>query len=100
MSLAAPVVSSASEPLSRREPPVPFLDLKAQYATLRVEILEALHEIAESTAYVLGPKVIAFEEAFAAFVGAKHCVGVNSGTSALHLALIAAGVRPGEDRKS
>ena len=41
--------------------------------------------------------MIAFEEAFAAFVGAKHCVGVNSGTSALHLALIAAGVRPGDE---
>src|SRR5271166_1718914 len=97
MSLAAPVVSSSSEPLTRREASVPFLDLKAQYASIREEILDALHEVAESTAYVLGPKVIAFEEAFAAFVGAKHCVGVNSGTSALHLALIAAGVRPGDE---
>ena len=60
-------------------------------------MLEALQEVAESTAYVLGPKVAAFEEAFAAYVGAKHCVGVNSGTSALHLALICAGVGPGDE---
>jgi len=53
--------------------------------------------VADSTTYILGPKVAAFEEAFASHVGAQHCVGVNSGTSALHLALIVAGVRPGDE---
>jgi dTDP-4-amino-4,6-dideoxygalactose transaminase len=71
---------------------VPFLDLKAQYAPLRAEILEALTAVADSGGYVLGPRVKDFEEQFAADAGAKHCVGVNTGTSALHLALICAGV--------
>jgi dTDP-4-amino-4,6-dideoxygalactose transaminase len=80
-----------------KEPPVPFLDLSAQYATIRDEVLEALREVAESASYVLGPRVAEFEEAFADYVGAKSCIGVNSGTSALHLALICAGVGPGDE---
>lgn len=79
------------------EDPVPFLDLKVQYEGIRDEILEALNEVAESSAYVLGPKVAQFEKAFAAHSGARYCVGVNSGTSALHLALICAGVKPGDE---
>jgi dTDP-4-amino-4,6-dideoxygalactose transaminase len=77
--------------------PVPFVDLRIQYQRLRGEILEALEEVAESTAFVLGPRVAEFEKAFAAFSGARHCVGLNSGTSALHLALITAGVKPGDE---
>ena len=76
-----------------KELPVPFLDLRAQYAKLRDEVLEALEDVAESTSYVLGPRVAQFEEAFAAYLEARYCVGVNSGTSALHLALICAGVK-------
>jgi dTDP-4-amino-4,6-dideoxygalactose transaminase len=72
-------------------------DLKAQYQRLSAEILPELAEVAQSTAYVLGPKVAAFEKAFAKYVGVKHCVGLNSGTSALHLALICAGVQPGDE---
>ncbi len=77
--------------------PVPVMDVRAQYARLRAEILAALEEVADSTAYVLGPKVEEFERAFASYTGARHCVGVNSGTSALHLALICAGVGPGDE---
>jgi dTDP-4-amino-4,6-dideoxygalactose transaminase len=77
--------------------PVPFLDLRAQYAGLRDEVARVLQEVAESGTYVLGPRVAAFEEAFAAYLGARHCVGVNSGTSALHLALLAAGVGSGDE---
>ncbi len=76
---------------------VPFLDLQAQYARLREEIGRELLEVAESSVYVLGPKVEAFEAAFARYVGARYCVGVNSGTSALHLALLGAGVGPGDE---
>ena len=76
-------------------PAVPFSDLSAQVAGIRDEVLAALREVAESGAYVLGPKVAAFERAFADYLGARNCVGVSSGTAALHLALIAAGV--GED---
>ncbi len=76
---------------------VPFLDLQAQYARVREEIGLELLEVAASGGYVLGPKVEAFEAAFARFTGADHCVGVNSGTSALHLALLGAGVGPGDE---
>jgi dTDP-4-amino-4,6-dideoxygalactose transaminase len=88
------VQTSASPP---PRPVVPFLDLKAQYAPLREEMVQAVTEVMDSTTYVLGPKVAAFEEAFAAYVGAKHAIGVNTGTSALHLALICAGVGPGDE---
>jgi dTDP-4-amino-4,6-dideoxygalactose transaminase len=80
-----------------RPEPVPFLDLRAQYAGLADEVLRALREVVESGTYVLGPRVAAFEEAFARYLGARHCVGVNSGTSALHLALLAAGVGPSDE---
>src|SRR5689334_18966520 len=71
---------------------VPMADLRAQYNALRSEIHQTLHDVLGSTQYILGPHVERFEQAFAQFTGARHCVGVNSGTSALHLALIAAGV--------
>jgi dTDP-4-amino-4,6-dideoxygalactose transaminase len=76
---------------------VPFLDLHGQYAQVREEVSRALQEVLDSSAYVLGPKVAAFERAFAEYLGARHCIGVNTGTSALHLALIAAGVGPGDE---
>lgn len=76
---------------------VGVVDLRAQYATLREEVVQALQEVADSQLYVLGPKVKEFEEHFASYVGSKHCVAVNSGTSALHLALICAGVGQGDE---
>jgi dTDP-4-amino-4,6-dideoxygalactose transaminase len=85
---------SASPPF---QPAIPVLDLRAQYARIREELLEALQEVADSTAYVLGPRVAEFEKAFAAYVGAKHCIGVSSGTAALHLALLGAGVGAGDE---
>jgi len=97
MTLIATNLSTTPETAPLPEPPVPFLDLRAQYRYLEEEVLEALREVAQSTAYVLGPKVAGFEKAFANYVGARFCVGVNSGTSALHLALICAGVRPGDE---
>jgi dTDP-4-amino-4,6-dideoxygalactose transaminase len=72
-------------------------DLKLQYQRLREDILRELAEVAESSAFVLGPKVAAFEQAFATYCGVRHCVGLNSGTSALHLALLCAGVKPGDE---
>jgi dTDP-4-amino-4,6-dideoxygalactose transaminase len=78
-------------------PAVPFVDLRIQFNRLREEILDTLQEVAESTVYTLGPKVAAFEKSFASYVGAKHCIGLSSGTAALHLALICAGVGPGDE---
>jgi dTDP-4-amino-4,6-dideoxygalactose transaminase len=76
---------------------VPFLDLKQQYLGIKDEILAAVSNVFESTQFVLGKEVAAFEEEFAAFSGAKYGIAVNSGTSALHLALLAAGVGPGDE---
>src|SRR5271168_1962412 len=76
---------------------VPFIDLKQQYLSLKHEILPAVDKVFESTQFVLGNEVAAFEEEFAAFSGSKFSVAVNSGTSALHLALLAAGIGPGDE---
>jgi dTDP-4-amino-4,6-dideoxygalactose transaminase len=76
---------------------VPYFDLKAQYGGLREEILAALDRVGRNAAFILGEEVQEFERQFAAYCEAKHCVGVNSGTSALHLALLAVGVRPGDE---
>src|SRR2546426_10743672 len=76
---------------------VPYFDLKAQYASLREDILAALDRVCRTASFVLGEDVARFEEEFAAYCGVKHCVGVNTGTSALHLALLAAGGRPGDE---
>jgi dTDP-4-amino-4,6-dideoxygalactose transaminase len=76
---------------------VPYLDLHAQYGALRAEILEALKEICDSTSFAQGPATADFEAKFAAYCGVDHCVSVNSGTSALHLALRCLDVGPGDE---
>jgi len=76
---------------------IPQLDLKRQHEALHGEILAALDRVRGAAAFILGEEVAQFEQEFAAYVEAKHCVAVNSGTSALHLALVAAGVGPGDE---
>jgi dTDP-4-amino-4,6-dideoxygalactose transaminase len=76
---------------------IPYLDLKAQYRSIKPEIDEAVGRVLESAQFVLGPEVARFEEAFAAYSGAPFGVAVNTGTSALHLALLAAGIGPGDE---
>jgi dTDP-4-amino-4,6-dideoxygalactose transaminase len=76
---------------------VPYLDLKAQYRSIKSEIDAAVSRVLESSQFVLGGEVTAFEEEFARYCGASECVAVNSGTSALHLALLAAGIGPGDE---
>ncbi len=78
-------------------PRVPANDLRPQYATIRAEIDAAIAAVLERGWYVLGPEVEAFEAEFAAYCGAAHGVGVGSGTEALHLALLACGVGPGDE---
>lgn len=77
--------------------PIPFVDLKAQYHSIKPEIDEAVGRVLESSQFVLGAEVAAFEKDFAAYCGVDNAIGVNSGTSALHLALLAAGVGPGDE---
>jgi dTDP-4-amino-4,6-dideoxygalactose transaminase len=76
---------------------IPFIDLRPQNETLRPELEAALGRVLDSGAYTLGPEVAAFEAEFAESCGVPHAVAVNSGTSALQLALLAAGVGPGDD---
>ena len=76
---------------------VPYLDLKAQYQSIKPEIDAAIARVLESCQFVLGPEVAAFEQDFAAYCGTTECIALNSGTSALHLALLAAGVGPGDE---
>ncbi|MGA8407500.1 MAG: aminotransferase class I/II-fold pyridoxal phosphate-dependent enzyme, partial [Candidatus Acidiferrales bacterium] len=76
---------------------VPLLDLGAEYAELRDEILPALDRVCQNSAFILGPEVEAFEREFADFCGTRHCVALSSGTAALHLGLLALGVQPGDE---
>jgi dTDP-4-amino-4,6-dideoxygalactose transaminase len=76
---------------------IPFVDLKTQYHSIKSEIDAAIQNILESSQFVLGKEVAAFEEEFAAYCQVKHAIGVNSGTSALHLALLAAGIGAGDE---
>jgi dTDP-4-amino-4,6-dideoxygalactose transaminase len=73
------------------------LDLKAQYSAIKQEIDTAVASVLSSCQFVLGSHVREFEENFARYCGVKHCVAVDTGTSALHLALLAAGVGPGDE---
>lgn len=77
--------------------PVPYLDLKSQYRSIKPEIDTAVSRVLESAHFVLGEEVEKFEEEFANFCGTSECIALNSGTSALHLALLAAGVGPGDE---
>jgi dTDP-4-amino-4,6-dideoxygalactose transaminase len=76
---------------------VPFLDLKAQYSSIRDEVSAAIEGVFEKGQYILGAETTAFENEFAAYCEASFAIGVNSGTSALHLALLAAGIGPGDE---
>ena len=78
-------------------PQIPLVDLRAQYRSLKPRLDAAAIRVLESGQFVLGPEVAAFEAEFAAHTRTRHAVGVNSGTSALHLALLAAGVGAGDE---
>ncbi len=94
---ARPFWISAHSLLPVNLDPIPLVDLKAQYASLRPEIDRALQGVLDATSFILGPEVGRFEEAFAAYCGAAHCVGLSSGTAALELALRALGIGQGDE---
>jgi dTDP-4-amino-4,6-dideoxygalactose transaminase len=76
---------------------VPFLDLRDHNRSVRSEIRAALEPVLEEAHFILGPAVEHFEQKFTAYLGTGHCVGLNNGTTALHLALLACGVGQGDE---
>jgi dTDP-4-amino-4,6-dideoxygalactose transaminase len=76
---------------------VPILDLRLQYQTIRQEVLSAIEAVCDEQAFVLGPRVVAFEREVAQYLAMSHAVGVASGSDALLLGLMAANVAPGDE---
>ncbi|MDP2727907.1 MAG: DegT/DnrJ/EryC1/StrS family aminotransferase, partial [Dehalococcoidia bacterium] len=76
---------------------VPLVNLKEQYETIKLEVLEAIHRVLDSAHFVQGSEVEALEDEFAAYCGARHAVAVASGTDALYLSLLALGLGPGQE---
>ena len=76
---------------------VPFVDIRAQNASIADELRGAIDEVVSKGCFILGPAVERFEQAFAEYVGAKFSVGLNSGTSALHMTLRALDIEPGDE---
>jgi dTDP-4-amino-4,6-dideoxygalactose transaminase len=77
--------------------PIPLVDLKAQYQSIKQEIDAAIQRVIESTAFILGPDVTEFEREFAAYCQVRFAVGAGSGTAALHLALTACRIGPDDE---
>lgn len=82
---------------TQQVPSVPFVDLRLQHRRIAGQVQAAIADVMDRAAFVLGPEVAAFEEQFAQFCGARHCVGVGNGTDALELALRGAGVGTGDE---
>jgi dTDP-4-amino-4,6-dideoxygalactose transaminase len=91
------VIMSTQMLMQSKQPQVPFVDLAAQYRTIAGEINEATSKVLQEADFILGREVNLFEEEFAAFCEAKYAVGVDSGTSALELALRAYDIGPGDE---
>src|SRR5688500_5501516 len=96
MTLADPHPPGGHAPTAA-PPRIAFNDLRPQYAAIREEIDAAIAGVVQRGWYVLGPEVEAFEAEFAAYCGAQYAVGVGSGTEALHLALWASDLKPGDE---
>lgn len=74
-----------------------FIDLKTQYRELKAQIDRRIQQVLDHGAYIMGPEVLELEEKLAAFVGVRHCISVASGTDALLIAMMALGVKPGDE---
>jgi dTDP-4-amino-4,6-dideoxygalactose transaminase len=84
-------------PLKPDAAPITMVDLRGQHAALKQEILQAMAQVLDSGRYILGPNVEAFEREAAAYLGAREAVAVASGTDALYLSLVAAGIGAGDE---
>src|ERR1044071_5691944 len=76
---------------------IAYLDLPAQIRGIRKEIDAAIAKTIDNCSFCLGPDVSQFENDFAKFIGTKHCIGMNSGTSALHVAMLLLNIKPGDE---
>ena len=76
---------------------IDFVDLKRQNKIYKKQLLETIEETIDDASFIMGPRLAEFEKNFAAFCGKKYCIGLNSGTDALLLALIAYGIKPGDE---
>src|SRR6476619_7556063 len=76
---------------------VPLLDLQAQFAPIREEVLAAVERVCDSQRFVMGPEVDAFEQEIGTLLRVKHAIGVSSGTDALLVSLMALGIGPGDE---
>jgi len=83
--------------LAEQKRNIPLLDLSAQYLSIKQEIVSAMDRVIQASDFILGTELELFENEFAAFCDAKHCVGVDSGLSALELVLRAWGIGPGDE---
>ena len=98
MTALAPSPAAAKVKTSAEKPErIPLNDLRVQYDAIRDEARAAFDQIAESGAYAQGPATIAFEKAYAQWCNVTHCVGVNTGTSALHIAMHSLDIGPGDE---
>ena len=87
----------AAQQTIRRHAPVPFLDLSQAHASLKDALLVDIADLLDTAAFTNGPAVAEFEEAFAAYCGVEHCVGISSGLDALRLGLLVTGLEPGDE---
>jgi len=83
--------------MTARQAHVPLLDLQAQYAPIRDEVLAAITRVCDSQRFIMGPEITSLEHELAALIGVKHAVAVSSGTDAILLALMALGIGPGDE---
>src|SRR3954468_17872833 len=84
-------------PLRRDWDVIPYADLQSQYRSIKTEIDAAVLRVLDSAQFILGDEVVAFEREFAAYCRTADSIALNSGTSALHVALLAAGIGPGDE---
>lgn len=83
--------------MNRGADSLPFVDLKGQYLRLKSEIDGRIHRVLDHGQFIMGPEVAELEAGLAAFVGSKHCIGVSDGTTALLIAMMALGIKPGDE---
>jgi UDP-2-acetamido-2-deoxy-ribo-hexuluronate aminotransferase len=76
---------------------IPFIDLKKQYQSLKPQIQDRINRVLDHGQYIMGPEVMELEEKLAQFVGAKYCISASNGTDTLLIAMMALGVRPGDE---